>query len=181
MKARNEISLLFKMITLLENICITLAGLFLLFLLAIIVPGTISRYLFNYPFHFVEEYSGYLFVGMGFLAVSYALRKGVHVSVTAGVKHLSYRTRTVLEAVTTSAAICVAGLLFWHSFKFWYGNYQIHMVSSTIMQTPLWIPQLFIWLGWLTFVLSLVVHLTRKIREFRESEGEPAADIGVDR
>ena len=100
MKARNEIGYLFRMITLLENICITLAGLFLALLLALIVPGTISRYLFNYPFNFVEEYSGYLFVGMGFLAFSYALRKGAHVSVTAGVKYLSYRTRTVLEAVS---------------------------------------------------------------------------------
>ena len=181
MKAKNEIGLLFRMVTLLENMCITLGGIFLVLLLALIVPGTISRYLFNYPFHFVEEYSGYLFVGMGFLAFSYALRKGAHVSVTAGVKYLSYRTRTVLEVVTTSIAICVAGLLFWHSLRFCYGNYQIHMVASTIMQTPLWIPQLFIWLGWLTFVLSLVVHLTRKIQELRENEGERTADIGVDR
>lgn len=168
MKARNEIGLLFKMITLVENICITLSGLFLVLLLALIVPGTISRYLFNYPFHFVEEYSGYLFVAIGFLAVPYALRKGAHVSVTAGVKYLSHKTRAVLEMVTTSITICVAGLLFWHSLKFCYGNYQIHMLSSTIMQTPLWIPQSFICVGWFTFVLSLILHVIRKIEEYRE-------------
>jgi TRAP-type C4-dicarboxylate transport system permease small subunit len=161
-------NLINKVIVFLENLCTLLAGVSFTLLLVLIVPGTISRYLFNYPFHFVEEYSGYLFIALGFLGLSYALRKGSHISVSAGVKYLKNRTRIGLEIATTIIGIFIAIILFWYSFKFCYSNYLIKTVSSSIMMTPLWVPQLFIWIGWLVFILSLIKYLINKIKAFKD-------------
>ncbi|MBS3917276.1 MAG: TRAP transporter small permease [Deltaproteobacteria bacterium] len=155
-----------KIVSLIERLCGIVAGIFLFVILGIVATGTLSRYLFNFPFHFVEEYSGYLMVGMGFLGATYALNHGAHVRVDAIVGRLPKRARAGLELVTTLVAIWVISILFWYGLKLCLMDFKGHVVSSTIMQTPLWLPESFVWIGWLTLLLSLLVHLINKFKEF---------------
>lgn len=140
-------------------------------MLAIVTIGTLSRYFLNYPIHFVEEYSGYLMVGTGFLGATYALKHGSHIMVDTVVGRLPMRLRAGLEVLTTFIGICVICTLFWYGLKLCLTDLKGHVVSSTIMQTPLWIPESVVWIGWLTLILSLIVQLVQKIRGFPRKSG----------
>jgi TRAP-type C4-dicarboxylate transport system permease small subunit len=153
-----------KGILFLEQCCILVAFLSFVVMLVIIGAGTLARYLFNSPLSFVEEYSGYLLVVMGFLAMAPALRKEAHINVDIVMKLLPTKAKVRLDLVNSCFAIFIAAILFWVSLKLCWENYSIHVVSSTIMETPLWIPQLFIPLGWVTFILLVFLGIRKKMR-----------------
>jgi TRAP-type C4-dicarboxylate transport system permease small subunit len=133
-----------KGIVFLEQCCTLLAAISFVVMLVIIVAGTLARYLLNYPIPFVEEYSGYLLIAMGSLGMASALRREAHINVDVVMRVLPRKAQARLDMVDSCFAIFIAAILFWVSLKLCYENYSIQMVSSTIMQTPLWIPQVFI-------------------------------------
>ena len=153
-----------KGILFLEQCCTWVASLCFVVMLVISVAGTFTRYLFNSPLMFVEEYSGYLLVVMGFLAMAPALRKEAHINVNFVMKLLPTKAQVTLDLFNSCFAIFIAAILFWVSLKLCWENYSIHLVSSTIMETPLWIPQLFIPLGWVTFILLVFLGIRKKMR-----------------
>ena len=160
----------------LEQGCTFVAFLSFIVMLVIIVVGTLARYFFNSPLSFVEEYSGYLLVVMGFLGMASALRRKAHINVDIVMRVLPKKAQARLDLVDSCFAILVSAILFWVSLKLCYENYSIHMVSSTIMETPLWIPQLFIPLGWGTFILLVFLRILKRIGG--ESERDKTAGEG---
>lgn len=158
------------MAAVIEKTCTILASIFLVVMLVMIFVGTMSRYLLNHPFYFVEEYSAYLLVGMGYLSISYALKRNAHITVKVATNHLHTKTRSLVGMLTTCIAGCISGILFWYSLKLCATNFQINALSPTIMETPLWIPQMFIWIGWLSFILLLFSVLTRHVKTFFSKE-----------
>ena len=154
-------------VMLIQKACIAIAGLFLVAMLVIIVIGVLSRYVFNFPFYFVEEYSGYLLVGIGFLGAAYAFQKGVHIKVDTVVERLPRRARAGLETITTLIGTCIIVILTWSGFKLFLTDFRGHVVSSTIMQTPLWIPESFVLIGWVVLLLMLILHMIHRVKEWK--------------
>jgi TRAP-type C4-dicarboxylate transport system permease small subunit len=163
--SKAETGTLEKGVRFLEYCCTSVAFVAFVLILAIIVIGTLARYLFNYPLSFVEEYSGYLLVVMGFLGMASALRREAHVNVDVIMRAISRKAQAKLELADTCLAVFFSAILFWVSLRFCYENHSIGMVSSTMMETPLWVPQLFIPLGWGIFIMLLFVRIIRKLRE----------------
>jgi len=153
-----------RKIGLLEKGCTFMASFALVMMIAIIAVGALSRYFFNHPFSFVDEYSGYLLVAMGFLAMASALRRNAHITVDIITKALPEKSRLWFDVGSHCIGILIAGVLFWISLKLCYENYSTHTLSSTIMETPLWIPQLFIPLGWAAFILLAVVRVKERLK-----------------
>jgi TRAP-type C4-dicarboxylate transport system permease small subunit len=167
MEAVQNEGILRGLIKILLKICTFLAGVFLVVMLVIIVIGVLSRYVFNFPFYFVEEYSGYLMVGIGFLGTAYAFHKRAHVRVDTVSEMLPKRARAGLETITMFIGICIIAILLWYSVKLFLMDFKGNVLSSTIMQTPLWIPQTFILIGWAVLLGMLILHLADKIKEWK--------------
>jgi TRAP-type C4-dicarboxylate transport system permease small subunit len=153
----------------LEQGCTFIASLSFVVMLGIIVVGTLARYFFNYPFSFVDEYSGYLLVVMGFLGMAAALRRDAHITVDIVTNALPKKVRHWLDIGAHCLAVIIAAVLFWISMKLAWENYSTHLLSSTIMETPLWIPQVFIPIGWAAFILFVFVRIKRKVRRIGRS------------
>jgi len=155
--------LLDKGIPFLEKCGIIVAMLSFVVMLIIISVGTMFRFLLSYPLSFVEEYSGYLLVIMGFLAIAPAFRRNAHVDVNIVTRLLPMKVKVRLKIVVTCLALFVAAILLWVSITLCWENYSNHIVSSTVMEVPLWIPQLFIPVGWVIFILVLFLSIREQM------------------
>jgi TRAP-type C4-dicarboxylate transport system permease small subunit len=164
-----------KKINLMEKACTFVASVAFVVMLVIIAVGTLSRYFLGRPLVFVDEYSGYLLVAMGFLAMVSAVKRDLHITVDIVTKALPEKPRAWLDVGTQFVSIFIAAVLFWLSLMFCYENYATHTLASTIMETPLWIPQLFIPLGWAVFILFVATRIRNKVRLIRKSSKGPAA------
>jgi TRAP-type C4-dicarboxylate transport system permease small subunit len=163
-----------RKINLLEKGCTFVASVAFVVMLVIIAVGTLSRYFLGRPLMFVDEYSGYLLVAMGFLAMVSAVKRDLHITVDIVTKALPEKPRAWLDVGAQCIGIFIAAVLFWLSLTFCYENYATHMLSSTIMETPLWIPQFFIPLGWAVFVIFVGIRIRNNVRSIRKSGKEPA-------
>jgi TRAP-type C4-dicarboxylate transport system permease small subunit len=155
----------------LEQCCTLLASFSLIVMLVIIAAGTLARYFFNRPLSFVDEYSGYLLIIMGFLAISSALRRDAHIGVEIVRAIFPERMRSWLDTGVFCLAVLIATTLFWIGLELCWESYSTHTVSSTIMETPLWIPQLFIPLGWAAFILLLLIRIKNNVWKVENPNG----------
>jgi TRAP-type C4-dicarboxylate transport system permease small subunit len=157
-----------RKIGLLEKGCTFAASLALVVMIAIIAFGTLCRYFLGLPFAFVDEYSGYLLVVMGFLAMVLALKRNAHITVDIVQRALPEKVRGWVDVGAQSMGILIAAVLFWLSLKLFYENYSTGMRASTIMETPLWIPQLSIPLGWAVFILFAAMRIKNQVKSIRK-------------
>jgi TRAP-type C4-dicarboxylate transport system permease small subunit len=160
-----------RKIGLLEKGCTFVASLALVVMIAIIAFGTLSRYFLGLPFGFVDEYSGYLLVVMGFLAMVLALKRNAHITVDIVQRALPDKLRGWVDVGAQCIGILVAAVLFWLSLTLFYESYATGMRASTIMETPLWIPQISIPLGWAIFILFAAVRVKNQVKSIRKPDG----------
>jgi TRAP-type C4-dicarboxylate transport system permease small subunit len=161
-----------RKIGLLEKGCTFVASLACVGMIAIIAFGTLSRYFLGLPFAFVDEYSGYLLVVMGFLAMVLALKRNAHIAVDIVQRVLPEKVRGWVDVGAQCIGILIATVLFWLSLKLFYENYATGMRASTIMETPLWIPQLSIPLGWAVFILFAAMRVKNQVKSIRKPDKE---------
>lgn len=132
---------------------------------ALLAVNSCARYLFNAPFLFVDEYAQYLLVGIFYLGVGYTLRKGKHVSVDMLVSRFGRRVRLVLAILTGILGLVLIYLMCKYGWTTFLSSYKRNITSLTPMETPLWIPYLFVAVGLTVFLLDLVAYiLTRMAR-----------------
>jgi len=136
-------------------------------LVMLIVVNVILRYFFNHPLLFGEEYSQYLFIIVTYMSFAYTTRVGGHIQVELVIRRFSKRARDCLEAVTLVFALFLISLYFWFAWALFVRNLHSGITSSTVMLTPLWIPQISLWVGMLLFGVAIVARIIRKIGDFK--------------
>jgi len=131
----------------------------------------ISRNFFGYSFRSVEELSGYLIVGITFFSLVVAIHEKALFRVEFLFERFSRPVRRVMDILFLIALMVFLGLIDYQSVELVVGSYQSGYVSSTLLATPLYIPQALIPIG---LTLSLVLVLFRLI----ERIGNDADDDG---
>jgi TRAP-type C4-dicarboxylate transport system permease small subunit len=156
-----------QLVTSADTVCVSIAAASVVCIGLLVTANTILRYLFDRPWWFVEEYSGYSIVLITFFGLGYAVRKRVHITIDVVVDRLSPRYRTKLAVVTTTASLAVSIIMVKYALSLAMGSLQHETRASTVMLTPLWIPQLFVVVGLLVFVLDIAFYLVGQIKEAR--------------
>jgi len=133
---------------------------------ALITFSSLFRYVFNHPFMFVDEYARYMLVAISYLGLGFTLRAGKHVSADVVVSRFNKQTQTGLRVITSSFGSIVLVLMLWNSWKSFVSIYKGHIVSLTPLETPLWIPYLFVAVGLTIFLLDMVAEICRGIGDF---------------
>lgn len=122
---------------------------------------------------FVEEYTGYLFVGLAFLGFADAFVAGSHVRVSLFLSRLRGRVRSYYEVPLTLVALAVTGAIGWFGGRHFWGAWAHGDLAQTVSQTPLWIPRIAVPLGCAILLLALVAHLRAALRgEIADDHGE---------
>lgn len=138
-----------------------MAGAATLGLTVMVASGVVARRVFNAPFLFVEELSGYVVLAIVFLGLAHTLRVGGHVRVELVIDSVGGALRTALRG----AAIVLAGV--WAVVFLLAAMYQVSefytqgILSFAYLQTPLWVPGSFMVVGGLLLTLQCVALLLR--------------------
>jgi TRAP-type C4-dicarboxylate transport system permease small subunit len=129
----------------------------------IIFVQVILRYVFHSPFSWAEELARYLLIWITCLGSAYAIRDGMHISISYLQSKLKGSAQTVVRMVIYVVTLgffiyCIKeGLLF--SFAQW-------TQRSTAMQIPMTVPYIAIPLGFAIMLLVALECLIDDIRNF---------------
>lgn len=111
--------------------------------LVILVAGEAAlRGVFNYSLGYAEEVSGYLVVALTFFGAALALRAGSLFEVDFLFVKLPVRARVWLLRLFVLVAFGICIVLMWRSVDLVLSSLTRGRTSSTVLRTPLWIPQL---------------------------------------
>ena len=139
----------------------------------------VMRWFFRSPTEWVFEYTIYMIAGAAYFSAAYVLREHGHISVDLLVSRLSPRTRLLLESVTMlwSAIICAA--ITWSTFRLLQRSITLKNVSNTVLETPLWIPQSALVIGFVLLTIqALRMSIQQAIRMGRTNIGNENRPVG---
>ena len=150
----------------------SLAELLVLGLIALIIAEVFGRYVLLRPTKIADELAGYLLVGITFLGAAYTLRRGMHIKVDILVNRLSDRLRKRLALAMDTLGLFVIALLTWQSAKLVITDFTSQAHASTVMRTPMFIPELLVPIGLGVFCLEILRQLILQVRDLVKPGGE---------
>jgi len=121
--------------------------------------NAVSRYAFNKPYMFVDEYAQYLLVVTFYLGVGYTLRAGKHVMVEMLVGRLGLIVRLSLGMAVSIVSLGALAIMCYYAWTGFLSTQRAGIVSLTPMQTPLALPFLAVAVGMTIFVLEMIVTI----------------------
>lgn len=146
------------------RVCLVIAAISMLAIVAINTANVIGRYLFGSPFSWAEESMLFLMVLIIFTSVPVAAWRNQHIRIEAFIDHTGAATRRVLVAISALVSIVVILLV---------SDAGYHVVAmlqafdqrSDALHFPVWIPQAFLTGGLaLTAVMIAAAWLSGRLR-----------------
>lgn len=116
----------------------------------------------KFEIFFVEEWSGYLLVLLGWFAAAYTLRTGGHIDVAFVYRHLTPRLKNATLSVASLISVLIMVYLVKKSIDWFIYGLLMGGVSTFPSHTPMWIPYLFVPVGAIVFTLALSVLFIRR-------------------
>jgi TRAP-type C4-dicarboxylate transport system permease small subunit len=104
----------------------------------LITAYILGRAIFNVPWLFVEEFTEFWLVVIGYFAITYALVWGRHVVVDFVTSWLPRKARRGLRVATSLLALPIVVYLVWRSIEWFIKGYQRGIVTSSRLQIPFW-------------------------------------------
>ena len=113
-----------------------LIGMTLLILLEIVLRGV-----FNSTTEHSDELVGYLLVGVSFLSLALCQSRGAFHRVEMVQMRLGRRGQAVSALIFDVLSFAYIALTDWYFLQFVMSSYRREAVASTVLATPLWIPE----------------------------------------
>ncbi|RCK49826.1 hypothetical protein TH25_12445 [Thalassospira profundimaris] len=141
-----------------------LAGVTLVALVVLVVAEIIARSVFNTSLAVVEECVGYFVVLLMVLGAAMALRKNDLFRVSFIADVLPPALERASRAVYIFIALAVCCVFVWRTADLVASSFSRGKISQTAMETPLWIPQLALPIGFCVLAVFLIEHLLLVLR-----------------
>ncbi len=135
------------------------AGVTLVVLVALVVAEIIARSVFDTSLAVVEEIVGYFMVLLMVLGAALALRENDLFRVSFVADLLPPTVERVIRVLFILIALVVCCVLVWRTGDLVASSFSRGKISQTVLETPLWIPQLALPIGFGVLALFLVEHL----------------------
>ena len=136
-----------------------LAGLCLLACVLIILIEIVVRQL-GMSLGGTDEISGYVMAVTTSWGVSYALTERAHVRIDLLRTKCLPTGRAIMDCIAILALAGTAIVIAWRGWSVLSKTLSTGAKANTALETPLWIPQLLWWSGWLWFAISAVLIAT---------------------
>jgi TRAP-type mannitol/chloroaromatic compound transport system permease small subunit len=134
-------------------------------MIAIIAIEVVSRYFFNRPTVWVQDFSGWLQVAYIFLGAPFALRRGYFVRVDVLYERFGPRFRAMVDVTLGTALFaCFAAVLIWKGIDFAHQSYRMGEVSSSGMwQGSVYPAKFLVPIGMILLSLAWLAQIIRQI------------------
>ncbi|WBU64315.1 TRAP transporter large permease subunit [Paracoccus aerodenitrificans] len=127
----------------------------LLMLLSVNIE-VIGRSLFDHATIWVTEVSTYLVVVITFAGTAFVASRDGNIRVDLLLDRFSAVTQTLIRAALTWISVFIALIALWKFSSFWMESLANGTRSWSLLNTPLWIPQLSVMLGLVAMILALI-------------------------
>jgi TRAP-type C4-dicarboxylate transport system permease small subunit len=162
-----KLSVTYDTLKRLNRICVSLAGLLVLFISFSVFVDVILRYFFNRPSTWVTEVSGYLFMYIVFLGTSFALQEGFHIRVEFVLYQFKDPVKRIINLITSIFSMGFCIVLLWGSSLMTWSAFKRHWVSPTL----LCVPYVYVYIGMVFGSLMLfLTFLFQTILEFKRDK-----------
>ena len=121
----------------------------------------LSRWLFNEPTVWVNEYATYLLIAVTFIGLAYAQKEKAHIQVELLLGYLSTPARHRLNVLTLWIGLFFIVFATWQMVSFNYQEYANNTRSWGLLATPQWKPELVVSVGYVLFCLSVLADINR--------------------
>ena len=162
--SKQALFLTYHKIKRINNLCVSLASLIVLFISFSIFVDVILRYFFNRPSIWVTEVSGYLFMYIIFLGTAYALQEDFHINVNFVLNEFKYPMRRIINLIASVFSMAFCLVLLWQTSIMTWSAFKGAWVSPTLLS----LPYVYIYPSMVFGSLMLfVTFLMRTILEFK--------------
>lgn len=152
-----------KIIDLASGMGAGLSSVLMLFIVALIFVEIVLRTFFHTSTFIADEYSAYFFVGVVMMGLSYTFSENGHIKITVITSRMPKKIEFILECISLITILTILIFLIYHSALMVYDGYILDMRADTVAETKLFIPQIFMVLGFIVFFLKAVAALYLKI------------------
>jgi len=142
-----------------------LSSVFMIFIVALILFEIFLRTFFKTSTLISDEFSAYFFVVVVMLGLSYTFKENGHIRITLILSRLNKKTEKIFDILTSSIALCLTSFMFYHSLRMVMDTCILDMSADSIAETPLFIPQIAIPVGFFIFSLQIIFKIIRRIRQ----------------
>ena len=161
-----------RMILFFSSLGLWISGIAVLLMTLLITVEVVGRRVLNFTTLIADEFSGYLLVVITFMGAAYTLKSGGFTRMELVYNQFKTTGRRVLDFVFNLVSLAFLIILDYWLWDHIISNYRSGMASISILQTPLYIPKLFMGVGatLLLFqvVLDLVVLLSPQPKKGKE-------------
>ncbi|MBW1716406.1 MAG: TRAP transporter small permease [Deltaproteobacteria bacterium] len=145
------------------------SGVLVLLMVACIIYDVVMRHIFNDPTIWADEFSCYLLVAITFLGAAYTLVIDGHIRVETIVERLPHKVREWVEFIADILGFGFLIIFGCFAFGLAWSSYIDVNLASTLVRTPLFIPQLSVALGLTWLCLQMLgVILQRSVRIWKK-------------
>lgn len=124
-----------------------LCAILIVFMAFAVTYEAISRYLLGSPTIWVTEVSSYMLVAVAFLGAAWTLKVDGHIRMELLADIGGMTGRKISDFIMFAVIFAVSASLLWTGWNMTAANYEFGWRASTLLATPLWIPQCLIPLG----------------------------------
>ena len=140
-----------------------LSSLAMLSIVGLILVEIVLRTLFHTSTLISDEYSGYMMVATIMMGVSYTFAQGSHIRITIITERLHGRAAQGLDLIVTLVALALCSYALYHSLWMVQDTFSYRILADSLSETPLYIPQVMIPVGFLLLEMQLVAHFLRRL------------------
>ena len=146
----------------LANICLTIAGVALIIVVAINGANVVARYLFLTPFSWAEELMLFLMILSVFAGAIAVTWRNLHIRIDTFVDRMRPELRRTALAIGSLISIAVIGVVTFHSGRI-VSLLQMLDQRTDALSAPSWVPQSFVTIGLATIALIIAVKLAMSL------------------
>ncbi len=151
----------------LERVCRWVCRLCLVGMVVLIAIELVTRGFFDYSLEFVDEVCAYLLVALSFISLAVSQAADSFHRVEFVLQRLSPRGRIAMFLAFNLLSLLFAAVLDFYMLRVTLQSYQQEAMAMSVLNTPLWIPQLAMPIGLTALCVTLLRVILRDLREWR--------------
>jgi TRAP-type C4-dicarboxylate transport system permease small subunit len=148
----------------LVEVCYALCEITLVAMMVLIALNVFTRRVLRFDLQVTDELSGYMLVAVACLSLAPALRSGSFFKVEFLFARLPLRARRVLLVFFDLLSLLFTAVLEFELIRLIASSFAERALASTMLATPLWIPQLLMPVGFGAMGVLLAGMLVRDVR-----------------
>ena len=147
------------------------SGIIFVFGMALLITVDVIGRSIGHSTLIADEMSGYMLVGLAFLGLAYTQRKKRHIQITLITRRFSQRVQEMIELGVLIVGFVFASWLVWTTWGLVEMMYTDNRRSLSLVETPMWIPALFVPVGLGMFALELLIEIRKTVIELFGNKG----------